>query len=130
MFVNEFPSTQTFRAKIISSNHITNTNYLDGHDFPNDICSQALRGVVLVLVSPLLTQLLLTLPLEAKLTLVTISPTIVTMKSHEFRFRLGLGLLTWFLFWFLLTRFFSLLPNELIPQVTLELMGFWKSFVW
>jgi hypothetical protein len=48
------------------------------------------------------------LPLEAKLTLVTISPTIVTMKPHELRFRLGLGLLTWFLStlllnWFLLT---------------------------
>jgi hypothetical protein len=39
----KFPSTQTLREKIISSNHITNTNYLDEHEFPNDICSQASR---------------------------------------------------------------------------------------
>jgi hypothetical protein len=57
-----------------------------------------IRRMVLVLVSPLLCHSLLTLPLEAKLTLVTISPTIVTMKLHKHRFRLGLGLLTWFLF--------------------------------
>jgi hypothetical protein len=30
-----------FVSKIISSTHITNTNYLDEHEFPNDICSQA-----------------------------------------------------------------------------------------
>jgi hypothetical protein len=42
-FQIKFPSTQTFREKIISSNHITNTNYLDEHEFPNDICSQASR---------------------------------------------------------------------------------------
>ena len=42
-FQIKFPSTQTFRAKIISSNHITSTNYLDKHEFPNDICSQASR---------------------------------------------------------------------------------------
>jgi hypothetical protein len=41
--------------------------------------------VVLVLVSPLLCHSLLTLPLEAKLTLVTISPTIVTMKPYGLR---------------------------------------------
>jgi hypothetical protein len=39
----------------------------------------------------------LTLPLEAKLTLVTISPTIATMELHDLRFGLGVGLLTWFL---------------------------------
>jgi hypothetical protein len=50
--------------------------------------------MVLVLVSPFLHHSLLSLPLEAKLTLVTISPTIVTMKIHKLRFRLGLGLLT------------------------------------
>jgi hypothetical protein len=85
--------------------------------------------VVLVLVSPLLSQPLLTLPLEAKLTLVTICPTIVTMKLNGFWFRLGLDLFTRLLFWFLLTRILTLLPNELDPQLTLELDGFWKSFV-
>jgi hypothetical protein len=35
------PSTQTLKAKIMSLNHITNTNYLDEHEFANDICSQA-----------------------------------------------------------------------------------------
>jgi hypothetical protein len=43
IFKIKFPSTQTFREKIISSNHITNINYLDEHEFPNDICSQATR---------------------------------------------------------------------------------------
>ena len=32
-FQIKFPGTQTFREKIISSNHITNINYLDEHDF-------------------------------------------------------------------------------------------------
>ena len=32
-FQIKFTSTQTFREKIISSNHITNTNYLDKHAF-------------------------------------------------------------------------------------------------
>jgi hypothetical protein len=50
--------------------------------------------VVLVLVNALLCHSLLTLLLGAKLTLVTISPTIVTMKPHELRFRLGLGVTT------------------------------------
>jgi hypothetical protein len=50
-------------------------------------------GVVLVLVSPLFCHSLLTLPLEAKLTLVTLSPTIVTMKSYGLRLRLGMGML-------------------------------------
>jgi hypothetical protein len=39
----KFPSTQTLREKIISSNHISNINYLDEHEFPNDICSQEIR---------------------------------------------------------------------------------------
>jgi hypothetical protein len=58
---------------------------------------EAQVGVVLVLVSPLLRHSLLSLPLEAKLILVPISPTIATMTPHGLRFRLGLGLLTWFL---------------------------------
>jgi hypothetical protein len=82
--------------------------------------------VVLVLVSPLIRHSLLTLPLEAKLTLVTISPTIVTMKPHELRFRLGLRLLSWFLSTrslnrFFLTRLLTLFPKEHIPQSALEL---------
>jgi hypothetical protein len=43
IFQIKFPSTQTLREKIISSNHILNNNYLDEHEFPNDICSQASR---------------------------------------------------------------------------------------
>jgi hypothetical protein len=65
--------------------------------------------VVLVLVSPLLCHSLLTLSLEAKLTLVIISPTIVTMKPYGLRLRLGMGLLTWFL----LTRLLTLLLSNL-----------------
>jgi hypothetical protein len=56
-----------------------------------------IRRVVLVLVSPLLCYSLLTLPLETKLTLVTISPTIEIMKVYGLRLRLGMGLLTSFL---------------------------------
>jgi hypothetical protein len=64
--------------------------------------------------------------LEAKLNLVTISPTIVTMKPHELRFRIGLGLLTWFLSTQLLNRFLlimllTLFLKEHIRQVALEL---------
>jgi hypothetical protein len=56
----------------------------------------------------------------------TISPTIVTMKPHELRFRLGLGLLTWFVFTrllnrFLITRLLTLFTKEHIPQGALEL---------
>jgi hypothetical protein len=51
---------------------------------------------------------------------VTISPTIVIMKSYELSLSLGLGLLTWFI----LTRLLTIFPNKLIPQVTLELDGF------
>jgi hypothetical protein len=49
-------------------------------------------GVVLVFVSPLLRHSILSLPLEAKLILVVISPTIATMKPYVHRFRLGMGL--------------------------------------
>jgi hypothetical protein len=56
------------------------------------------------------------LPLEAKLCLVTISPTIVTMKPHELRFKLGLGLLTWSLSTRLLNRF---LHTRLLNQFPL-----------
>jgi hypothetical protein len=63
---------------------------------------------------------------EAKLTLVTIYPTIVTMKLHELGFTLGLGLLTCFLSTqllnrFLHTRLLTLFPKEHIPQGALEL---------
>jgi hypothetical protein len=99
--------------------------------------------VVLVLVSPLLRHSLFLLPLEAKLTLVTISPTIVTMKLHELRFRLGLGLLTWFLSTrflnqflltrllnrFLLTCLLTLFPKENFPQSAHELDRLLKSLV-
>jgi hypothetical protein len=53
-------------------------------------------------------------------------PILVTMESHKLRFRLRLGLFTWFLStrflnWFLLTRLVTLFPKEHIPQVALEL---------
>jgi hypothetical protein len=60
------------------------------------------------------------LPLEAKLSKVPIPPTMLTMEGFWF----------WIWFWalfglcLLLTRFLSLLPKELIPQVNLELDGF------
>jgi hypothetical protein len=40
-FSNKIPKHSSIREKIISSNHISSTNYLDEHEFPNDICSQA-----------------------------------------------------------------------------------------
>jgi hypothetical protein len=40
-FQINFPSTQTFGAKIISSDHISNVNYLDGHGFLKICCSSA-----------------------------------------------------------------------------------------
>jgi hypothetical protein len=49
-----------------------------------------------ILVSPLLRHSLLSLPLEAKLILLTISPTIATMKLYGLRLRLEMGLLTSF----------------------------------
>jgi hypothetical protein len=59
--------------------------------------------VVPILVHPLLCHPFLTLPLEAKLILVTLFPTIATMKLYGLRLRLRMGLLTWLLF----TRFFN-----------------------
>jgi hypothetical protein len=91
--------------------------------------------VVPVLVCPLLFHSFLKPLLEAKLTLVTISPTIATMKLYGFRLRLRMGLLIWFLStqlinrflltrpinWFLLTRVLTFFPKEHIPQGALEL---------
>jgi hypothetical protein len=79
------------------------------------------------------------LPHETKLSKVPIPPTMLTLKGFWFWI--------WFWFWvlfglwflltqFLLTRFLSLLPKELIPQVTLELDGFlevvglWRKHEW
>jgi hypothetical protein len=83
--------------------------------------------VVLVLVSPLLCHSLLTIPLEAKLALVTISSTIVTMEPHGLRFRLGMGFSLCFSS-LSFSLFFSF-PTNLFPKSLLNLMGFWKSFV-
>jgi hypothetical protein len=58
--------------------------------------------VVHILVCPLLRHPLLSLPLEAKLILVTIFPTIATIKLYGLR----MGLLTWFLSARLLNRLF------------------------
>jgi hypothetical protein len=66
--------------------------------------------VVLVLVSPLLHSSLLSLPLEAKLSLVTILSTKVTMEPNWSRLGLEMRLLTRLLtklVTFLLARFFS-----------------------
>jgi hypothetical protein len=78
------------------------------------------RRAVLVLVGHLSTQPLLTLSLEAKLSKVPIPPTMLTIEGFWF------WLWFWALFglWLFLTRFLSLLPKKLIPQVTLELDGF------
>jgi hypothetical protein len=64
-----------------------------------------MERVVPILVRPLLSHPFLTLPLEAKLILVTLFPTIATMELHKLRLRLGLWLLTWFLSTQLLHRF-------------------------
>jgi hypothetical protein len=90
--------------------------------------------MVLVIVIPLLRHSLLTLPFIVKLTLVTVSPTIVTMELHDLRLGLGMGLLTWFLSTRLLHRFSSLgfslsFPKNTFPKVLMNLIGFWKSFV-
>jgi hypothetical protein len=73
--------------------------------------------VVLVLVSPLLRHSLLSLPLEEKLILMAISPTIATIEPYKLRLRLGLWRLTWFLstqllHWFLLTSLLTFFPKE------------------
>jgi hypothetical protein len=79
-----------------------------------------MRRVVPVLVGQLSSQPLLTLPPEANLSKVPIPPTMLTMEGFWF------WIWFWAVFrlWLLLTRFLSLLPKELIPQVTLELDGF------
>jgi hypothetical protein len=79
-----------------------------------------MRRVVPILVRSLLCHPLLTLPLEAKLILVTLFPTIATMEPHKLRLRLGLGLLTWFLSTqllhrFLLTSLLTHFPKEHLP---------------
>jgi hypothetical protein len=93
-----------------------------------------MRRAVPILVGQLSSQPLLTLPLEAELSKVPILPTMLTMEG----FRFWLWFWFWVLFglWFLLTWFLSLLPKELIPQVTLELDGFvevvglWRKHGW
>jgi hypothetical protein len=90
------------------------------------------RKAVPVLVGQLSSQPLLTLPPEAKLSKVPIPPAMLAMEGFRF------WLWFWVLFglWFLLTRFLSLLPKELIPQDTLELDGFlevvglWRKHGW
>jgi hypothetical protein len=73
--------------------------------------------VVLVLVIPILRHSLLSLPLEPKLILMSISPIIATMEPHKLRFGLGFGMLTWFLstrllYRFLLNSLLTFLPKE------------------
>jgi hypothetical protein len=45
-----------------------------------------------------------------------ISPTIATMKPHKLGFRLGLGLITWFLSTLLLNRFLLTILLTLFPK--------------
>jgi hypothetical protein len=97
--------------------------------------------VVLVLVGPLLHHSLLSLPLEAKLILMAISPRIATMKPHKLRLRLGLGLLTWFLstrllHGFLLTSLLTFFSKEHFPESAheldrlLEIVCLWGKHGW
>jgi hypothetical protein len=63
-----------------------------------------------------------------------ISPTIATMEPHKLRLRLGLWLLTWFLSTQLLHRFSSLafslsFPKNTFPELLINLIGFWRTFV-
>jgi hypothetical protein len=58
------------------------------------------------------------LPLEAKLILMAISPTIGTMEPHKLRLRLGLRLLTWFLSTGLSTGFSSVAFSLSFPKNT------------
>jgi hypothetical protein len=94
--------------------------------------------VILVLVGPLLRHSLLSLPLEAKLILVAISPAIAIVKLYGLRVRPGMGLIIRFLSTrllnrFLLTRLLNrfLLTSLLIlfPKVLINLIGFWRSLV-
>jgi hypothetical protein len=70
---------------------------VEGYVFYPSTLSYTIGRVVLVLVSPLLRHSLLSLPLEAKLILVAISPSIATMKLYGHRLRPGMRLLFWFL---------------------------------
>jgi hypothetical protein len=69
-----------------------------------------MRKVVPVLLSPLLRHYRLSFSLVAKLSLITILPTKLTMETDWFWLRLGMRLFTWLLTrlptWFL-TRFFT-----------------------
>jgi hypothetical protein len=85
--------------------------------------------VVLVLVIPLLRHSLLSLPLEAKLILVAISPTIATMKHHKLRLDLGWGCSLGFSPLDFSTGFSSLdfslfFPKKTFPEVLTNLIGF------
>jgi hypothetical protein len=90
-------------------------------------------GVVPILVRPLLCHPLFPLPLEAKLILVTLFPTIATNLTS-----LGLGL-DWgcslgFSPLNFSTDFSSLVfsltfPKNTFPEVLTNLIGFWRSFV-
>jgi hypothetical protein len=79
-----------------------------------------MRRAMPVLVGQISSQSLLTHPPEAKLSKVPNPPTMLTMEWDGF----------WLWLWvlsglrLLLTRFLSLLPKELVPQVTFELDGF------
>jgi hypothetical protein len=90
-----------------------------------------IRGVVPILVSPLLYHCLLTLTLEAKLVLVTISPTIPTMELHGswLGLRLGWGCSLGFLTSLSSLGFTPSFPKNTLPMSLLNLIGFWKSFV-
>jgi hypothetical protein len=90
--------------------------------------------VILVLVSPLLRHSLLSLPLEAKLILMAISPTISTMEPHKLRLRMGCGCSLGFSPHNFSTGFSSLafslsFPKNTFPKVLTNLIGFWRSFV-
>jgi hypothetical protein len=99
--------------------------------------------VVPILVRPLLCHPFLTLPLEEKLILVTLFPTIATMEPHKLRLRLRLrlGLLTWFLSTrllnrFLLTSLLNFFPKEHFARSAhkldklLEIICLWRKHGW
>jgi hypothetical protein len=95
------------------------------------------RRAVPVLVGQLSSQPFLTLPLEAKHNKVPSPPTMLTMEVFWFWLWFWVFFGLWLLLTqFLLTRFLSLLPKELIPQDILELDGFlevvglWRKHGW
>jgi hypothetical protein len=90
--------------------------------------------VVPILVRPLLCHPFFPLPLEAKLILVTLFPTIATTKPHKLRFRLGWGCSLSFSPLNSSTDFSSLafslsFQKNTFPEVLTNLIGFWRSFV-